>query len=87
MGCVTIFSGRGAHTEQIHDFLAIVAEEVPNADLLGPKKYVLTHMSGGILKLIGIYQSANVSITLRCGPNGCSSHHIVYVSYYANAAD
>lgn len=38
MGCVTIFSGRGAHTEQIHDFLAIVAEEVPNADLLGPKK-------------------------------------------------
>lgn len=59
MGCVTIFSGRGAHTEQIHDFLAIVAEEVPNADLLGPKKYVLTHMSGGILKLIGNLSERN----------------------------
>ncbi|KAF9456910.1 armadillo-type protein [Collybia nuda] len=38
MACVTIFSGRGAPPEQIHDFLAIVAEEVVGADLLGPSK-------------------------------------------------
>lgn len=28
-------------TEHIHDFLAIVAEEMANADLLGPSKYVV----------------------------------------------
>ena len=90
MGCVTIFSSRGAHTEQIHDFLAIVAEEVPNADLLGSKKYVLTSMSSrsrSILKLTGICQSPDVSITLGCGTNGSSSYHVIYVSYYANAAN
>jgi hypothetical protein len=38
MMCVTSFSGRGAATEHIHDFLAIVAEEVANADLLDPNK-------------------------------------------------
>jgi hypothetical protein len=41
VGCVTTFSGSGAATEHIHDFLAIVAEEVPNADLLGSSKYVV----------------------------------------------
>jgi hypothetical protein len=39
-----MFSGRGAATEHIHDFLAIVAEEIPNADLLGPSKYVLASL-------------------------------------------
>lgn len=38
MACVTTFSSRGTPPEQIHDFLAIVAEEVGNADLLGPSK-------------------------------------------------
>ncbi|KAF8632069.1 hypothetical protein AX15_002067 [Amanita polypyramis BW_CC] len=36
--CVTSFSGVGAHTEYIHDFLAITAEEVGSADLLGSSK-------------------------------------------------
>jgi hypothetical protein len=38
MACVTSLSGRGAATEHIHDFLAIVAEEIGNADLLGSSK-------------------------------------------------
>ncbi|KAK2462484.1 hypothetical protein APHAL10511_005454 [Amanita phalloides] len=38
MACVTSFSGAGAQTEYIHDFLAIVAEEVNSADLLGSSK-------------------------------------------------
>ncbi|KAF8637543.1 hypothetical protein AX17_002750 [Amanita inopinata Kibby_2008] len=38
MACATAFSGNGAPTEHIHDFLAIVAEEVTNADLLGSSK-------------------------------------------------
>ncbi|KAL0062877.1 hypothetical protein AAF712_010197 [Marasmius tenuissimus] len=36
--CVTSMSGRGAATEHIHDFLAIVAEEVASADLIGSSK-------------------------------------------------
>ena len=35
-------SNQGASTEHIHDFLAIVAEEIANADLLGASKYVAT---------------------------------------------
>ncbi|KAF9529893.1 armadillo-type protein [Crepidotus variabilis] len=35
---VTTFSNQGASTDRIHDFLTIVAEEVSNADLLGPSK-------------------------------------------------
>jgi hypothetical protein len=38
MACVTSFSGVGAPTEHILDFLAIVAEEVGSADLLGQSK-------------------------------------------------
>ncbi|KAG5635745.1 hypothetical protein H0H81_010228 [Sphagnurus paluster] len=38
LACVMTFSGSGASTEHIHDFLSIVAEEVANADLLGPSK-------------------------------------------------
>ncbi|CAA7262307.1 unnamed protein product [Cyclocybe aegerita] len=38
LSCVTAFSNRGASTDHLHDFLAIVAEEVSNADLLGPSK-------------------------------------------------
>lgn len=38
MACVTMFSGRGASTGQIHDFLAIVAEEIASADLLPASK-------------------------------------------------
>jgi hypothetical protein len=38
MACVTYLSGRGASTESILDFLAIVAEEVETADLLGSNK-------------------------------------------------
>ncbi|KAF8064415.1 armadillo-type protein [Lyophyllum atratum] len=38
MACAMSFSGHRAPTEHIHDFLAIVAEEVGNADLLGPSK-------------------------------------------------
>lgn len=51
MSCVTMFSGRGAPTEHIHDFLAIVAEEVPNADLLGPSKCVIYIHKMSILSL------------------------------------
>jgi hypothetical protein len=38
MACVTSFSGVGAPSEHILDFLAIVAEEVGSADLLGSSK-------------------------------------------------
>lgn len=38
MACVTSFSGVGAQTENIHDFLAIASEEVSSADLLGSSK-------------------------------------------------
>jgi hypothetical protein len=38
MACVTSFSGVGAQTQYIHDFLAIAAEEVSSADLLGSSK-------------------------------------------------
>ncbi|KAF4611624.1 hypothetical protein D9613_003989 [Agrocybe pediades] len=38
MSCVSTFSTQGAAPEYILDFLAIVAEEVGNADLLGPSK-------------------------------------------------
>ena len=38
LACVTSFSGAGAPPEHIHSFLAIVAEEVGNADLLGSSK-------------------------------------------------
>jgi hypothetical protein len=38
LGCVTHLSGRGSSTESILDFLSIVAEEVENADLIGPSK-------------------------------------------------
>ncbi|PFH48182.1 hypothetical protein AMATHDRAFT_66058 [Amanita thiersii Skay4041] len=38
LACVTAFSGHGASTDHIHDFLAIVAEEVGNADLVGSSK-------------------------------------------------
>lgn len=40
LSCVSAFSNQGASTEHIQDFLAIVAEEMANADLLGPSKYV-----------------------------------------------
>ncbi|KAG7094032.1 hypothetical protein E1B28_007654 [Marasmius oreades] len=36
--CVTSMSGRGAATDHILDFLAIVAEEVSSADLIGSSK-------------------------------------------------
>ena len=42
LSCVSALSNQGASTEHIHDFLAIVAEEIANADLLGPSKYVAT---------------------------------------------
>lgn len=35
LSCVSAFSSQGASTEYAHDFLAIVAEEVSNADLFG----------------------------------------------------
>ncbi|KAG6881707.1 hypothetical protein C0992_000381, partial [Termitomyces sp. T32_za158] len=35
MGCTMAFSGARAPAEYIHDFLAIVAEEAGNADLIG----------------------------------------------------
>ena len=38
MACVTYFSGRGVATENILDFLSIVAEEIQEADLVGPSK-------------------------------------------------
>ncbi|KAK0237224.1 armadillo-type protein [Armillaria nabsnona] len=38
LSCVTAFSGSGAQTGPILDFLTIVAEEVSTADLLGPNK-------------------------------------------------
>ncbi|KNZ71941.1 Importin-13 [Termitomyces sp. J132] len=38
MGCTMTFSDAGAPTEYIHDFLAIVAEEAGNADLIGSSK-------------------------------------------------
>ncbi|KDR78193.1 hypothetical protein GALMADRAFT_65460 [Galerina marginata CBS 339.88] len=38
ISCISAFSAQGASTEHIHDFLAIVAEEVGNADLLGSSK-------------------------------------------------
>ncbi|KAG6844170.1 hypothetical protein H0H87_009289 [Tephrocybe sp. NHM501043] len=38
MACVMAFSGAGAPAQYIHDFLAIVAEEAGNADLIGPSK-------------------------------------------------
>ena len=44
LSCVSAFSGQGASTEHIHDFLAIVAEEMANADLLGSSKYVITFL-------------------------------------------
>ncbi|KAG6901557.1 hypothetical protein C0995_010614 [Termitomyces sp. Mi166 len=38
MGCTMAFSGAGAPAEYIHDFLAIVAEEAGNVDLIGSSK-------------------------------------------------
>ncbi|TFK73053.1 ARM repeat-containing protein [Pluteus cervinus] len=38
LSCITSFSGRGATQEDIHDFLAIVAEEMSSADLIGQSK-------------------------------------------------
>ncbi|KJA24831.1 hypothetical protein HYPSUDRAFT_65152 [Hypholoma sublateritium FD-334 SS-4] len=38
MSCVSAFSSQGAATHHVLDFLSIVAEEVSNADLLGPSK-------------------------------------------------
>ncbi|KAK0200747.1 armadillo-type protein [Desarmillaria ectypa] len=38
LSCVTAFSGSGAQTGPILDFLTIVAEEISTADLLGPNK-------------------------------------------------
>ncbi|RDB17659.1 Importin-13 [Hypsizygus marmoreus] len=38
VSCVLSFSSQQAPPEHIHDFLAIVAEEIGNADLLGPSK-------------------------------------------------
>jgi hypothetical protein len=38
--CVTSLSGRGVSTENILDFLSIVAEEVDTADLLGQNRWV-----------------------------------------------
>jgi hypothetical protein len=38
LSCTTSFSNRGATTAQILDFLAIVAEEIERADLLGSNK-------------------------------------------------
>ncbi|PPQ95113.1 hypothetical protein CVT25_011656 [Psilocybe cyanescens] len=43
MSCISSFSNQGASAEHLHDFLAIVAEEVGNADLLGP-----TIITGGM---------------------------------------
>ena len=41
LSCVSALSNQGVSTEHVHDFLAIVAEEMANADLLGPSKYVV----------------------------------------------
>ncbi|KAH9477137.1 Importin-13 [Psilocybe cubensis] len=38
MSCITAFSNQGASVEYLHDFLAITAEEMGNADLLKPQR-------------------------------------------------
>ncbi|KAF9443602.1 ARM repeat-containing protein [Macrolepiota fuliginosa MF-IS2] len=65
MGCVTMFSGRGAPTEHIHDFLAIVAEEVPDADLLGPSK---AQMSQSLMDAVPMVAQAITSSILSTSP-------------------
>ncbi|KAJ3573233.1 hypothetical protein NP233_g2568 [Leucocoprinus birnbaumii] len=71
MACVTMFSGRGAPTEQIHDFLGIVAEEVPNADLLGASK---AQMSQSLMDAIPmVVQAVTSSISPTTPPHQIQS--------------
>ncbi|KAF5347245.1 hypothetical protein D9756_009920 [Leucocoprinus leucothites] len=63
MACVTMFSGRGAPTEQIHEFLAIVAEEVSNADLLGPSKAQMSQSLSDAIPMLVQAVTSSISPT------------------------
>lgn len=58
-----MLSGRGASTEYILDFLAIVAEEIHTSDLIGSSK--LVQMCLQVLFPINLFQVANTSIVIR----------------------
>uniref|UniRef100_A0A0W0G8H2 Uncharacterized protein n=1 Tax=Moniliophthora roreri TaxID=221103 RepID=A0A0W0G8H2_MONRR len=76
--CVTSFSGKRAAAEHIHDFLAIVAEEVSSADLIGASKLkmqqslldattmVVQAIKSSIDKPISSVPKSEVLSALRC---------------------
>ncbi|KAF9269125.1 ARM repeat-containing protein [Marasmius fiardii PR-910] len=72
LGCVTSMSGRGAATDNILDFLAIVAEEVSSADLIGSSK---ARMQQSLLDATTmVIQAIKTSID---GPLDSASHNNV----------
>ncbi|KAF8147686.1 armadillo-type protein [Crassisporium funariophilum] len=65
MSCVSAFSNHGAAADYIHDFLAIVAEEVNNADLLGSSKAQMQQSMIDATQMV--VQGITSTITQRLG--------------------
>ncbi|KAM6501755.1 hypothetical protein JOM56_001732 [Amanita muscaria] len=77
MACVTMFSGLGSPTESVHDFLAIVAEEVGSADLLGSSKLqiqqtltdsipMVTHAINTTLESLPVSTALEIQSAIKC---------------------
>ncbi|KAF5376630.1 hypothetical protein D9615_007856 [Tricholomella constricta] len=72
LACVMSFSGQGAPTEHIHDFLAIVAEEVGHADLFGPSKLQIQQSLKDAIPMVvqavrsSLESSQDIPSALRC---------------------
>ncbi|KAM6488787.1 hypothetical protein JOM56_015755, partial [Amanita muscaria] len=77
MACVTMFSGLGSPTESVHDFLAIVAEEVGSVDLLGSSKLqiqqtltdsipMVTHAINTTLESLPVSTALEIQSAIKC---------------------
>ncbi|KAM6492019.1 hypothetical protein JOM56_012657 [Amanita muscaria] len=77
MACVTMFSGLGSPTESVHDFLAIVAEEVGSVDLLGSSKLqiqqtltdsipMVTHTINTTLESLPVSTALEIQSAIKC---------------------
>ncbi|KAM6493497.1 Armadillo-type fold [Amanita muscaria] len=77
MACVTMFSGLGSPMESVHDFLAIVAEEVGSADLLGSSKLqiqqtltdsipMVTHAINTTLESLPVSTALEIQSAIKC---------------------
>ncbi|KIL55723.1 hypothetical protein M378DRAFT_570334 [Amanita muscaria Koide BX008] len=77
MACVTMFSGLGSPTESVHDFLAIVAEEVGSADLLGLSNLqiqqtlsdsipMVTHAINTTLESLPVSTALEIQSAIKC---------------------